>query len=148
MKVTDKNFNLEKIKKTLLALKNKELHVGIFSDAGVNEENGSVIVDYAIANEFGTSKIPERSFMRSTYDEKQEKWSAMMDKIVDDVIAGDVNVENKMSLVGIQMVGDIQEKISSNIPPVNSPITIARKGSARTLMDTGTMMKNINFKIV
>lgn len=147
MKVTDKNFNLEKIKKTLLALKNKELQVGIFEDSGVNEDTGRRIVDYAIANEYGTSKIPERPFMRSTADEKQENWSALMDKIVEGVTKGDFEVERKIGLVGEQMVNDIKEKISSNVPPPLNPATIKRKGSSRTLIDTGNMRNSITFKI-
>lgn len=147
MKVTDKNFNLEKIKKTLLALKKKELQVGIFEDSGVNEDTGGRIVDYAIANEYGTSKIPERPFMRSTADEKQENWSALMDKIVEGVTKGDFEVERKIGLVGEQMVNDIKEKISSNVPPPLNPATIKRKGSSRTLIDTGNMRNSITFKI-
>ena len=145
MKVTDKNFNLEKIKKTLLALKKKELQVGIFPDA--IDDKGGRIVDYAIANEYGTSKIPERPFMRSTADEKQENWSALMDKIVEGVTKGDLEVERKIGLLGEQMVNDIKEKISSNVPPPLNPATIKRKGSSRTLIDTGNMRNSITFKI-
>lgn len=147
MKVTDKNFNLEKIKKTLLALKKKELQVGIFEDSGVNPDTGGRIVDYAIANEYGTSKIPERPFMRSTADEEAKKWSALMDKIVEDVTKGDFEFERKIGLVGEQMVSDIKEKISSNVPPPLKPATVKRKGSSRTLIDTGNMRNSITFRI-
>lgn len=145
MKVTDKNFNLEKIKKTLLALKNKELQVGIFPDA--IDDKGGRIVDYAIANEYGTSKIDSRSFMRSTADEKKELWFFDVDKIVESVTKGDLEVDRKISLLGEQMVNDIKEKILSNVPPPLNPATIKRKGSSRTLIDTGNMKNSITFKI-
>lgn len=147
MRIVDKNFNLAKIKKTLLALKKKELQVGIFDDAGVNEETGGRIVDYAIANEYGTSKIDSRSFMRSTADEQREKWSGLLDKIVVDVTKGDFEVERKIGLVGEQMVNDIKEKISSNVPPPLKASTIKRKGSSRTLIDTGIMRSSITFRL-
>lgn len=149
MKVIDKGgASLEKIKKALLALSRKEIQVGILSDAGVNEESGTAVVDYAIANEFGVGNIPERSFLRSTFDEQGDKWTGILNKIVDGVVAGNTDIQNKIEQAGVVMVGDVKEKILSNIPPANSERTKARKKSNRTLIDTGTMLKSINYKVV
>lgn len=148
MKIKDTDKGFLAIKKALLSLKKKEIKVGILEGAGKNAKTGTLIVDYAIANEYGTSKIPERSFMRSTYDEKQQEWNKTLDKIVSSVVEGNINdIEQKINFVGVQMVNDIKEKIDSNIPPLLAETTIKRKGSSRTLIDTGIMRASITYKI-
>lgn len=148
MKIKDTDKGFLAIKKALLSLRKKEIKVGIHEGAGENAKTGTLIVDYAIANEYGTSRIPERSFMRSTYDEKEKEWNKALDKIVGGVIEGDVsNIEQKISFVGVQIVNDIKEKIDSNIPPSLSEATIKRKGSSKTLIDTGIMRASITYKI-
>ena len=148
MKIKDTDRGFLAIKKALLSLKKKEIKVGIHEGVGENTKTGTLIVDYAIANEYGTSKIPERSFMRSTYDEKQQEWNKTLDKIVGNITEGNINnIEQKINLVGVQVANDIKEKIDSNIPPALSEATIRRKGSSRTLIDTGVMRASITYKI-
>ena len=79
---------------------------------------------------------------------KADKWTGILNKIVDGVVEGKTDVQNKIEQAGAVMVGDVKEKILSNIPPANHPKTIARKKSNRTLIDTGVMLKSINFKVV
>lgn len=143
MKDIDKGFK-EAIKK-LQALKNKTLQVGILSDAGVNEKTGTLIADYAYANEYGTKDIPARSFIGSTCDEQFQKWDAMVDQMKFDP---SYSVERLLGTLGTQMAGDIRDKIGSNVPPPLSPATIERKKSSKTLIDTGVMRKSIKYKIV
>jgi hypothetical protein len=143
MKDIDKGFK-EAIKK-LQALAGKTLQVGILSDAGVNEKTGTLIAEYAYANEFGTKDIPARSFIGSTCDEQFQKWDAMVDKMK---IDPSYSVERLLGTLGEQVVGDIKEKIGSNIQPSNSDATIAKKKSSRTLIDTGIMRRAIKYKIV
>lgn len=148
MKIKDTDKGFLAIKKALLSLRKKEIKVGILEGAGKNSKTGTLIVDYAVFNEYGTSRIPERSFMRSTYDEKESEWNKALDKIVSSVVEGNINnIEQKISLVGEQMVNDIKEKIDSNIPPPLSEATIRRKGSSRTLIDTGIMRASITYTI-
>lgn len=148
MKIKDTDKGFLAIKKALLSLKKKEIKVGIHEGAGENAKTGTLIVDYAIANEYGTSKIPERSFMRSTVDEKQQEWNKALDRIVGGIATGDVNnIEQKISFVAEQMVNDIKDKIDSNIPPPLSEATIKRKGSSKTLIDTGIMKTSITYKV-
>lgn len=150
MKDIDKGYK-DAIKK-LQALAGKTLKVGILSDAGVNEktETGTLIAEYACYNEFGTKDIPARSFIGSTCDEQSKKWDAMVDKMK---IDPSYSVERLLGTLGAQMVGDIQEKIGSNVSPENRPSTIYRKTKGKmtkttTLIDTGVMRKSINFEIV
>ncbi len=51
--------------------------------------------------------------------------------------------------VGAVMVGHIQEKISSNIPPKNAKSTIRQKKSSKTLIGkTGLLRESIDFEVV
>jgi hypothetical protein len=52
-----------------------------------------------------------------------------------------------MKLIGMRVVGDIQDRISDGIPPPNSPITIARKGSSKPLIDSGQLRQSISFEV-
>ena len=146
MKDTDKGF--KNIFKKLQELKNKTLQAGILKDAGTNEK-GTYIADYASYNEFGTINMPARPFLSSTFDEQSEKWQSTTGKIIDNIIDGDPTIiDNLIGLLGEQVVGDIKEKIDSNVPPPLSPATIKRKKSTRTLIDTGIMRNSIKYEIV
>ena len=148
MKDIDKGFK-EAIKK-LQALKSKTLQAGILANAGTNNETGTLIAEYACANEFGTKNIPARSFIGTTCDEQSKKWDAQIDKIIDKVIEGSsANVEQLIGLFGEQIIGDIKDTITyRDILPKLKEQTIKRKKSSKTLIDTGIMRNSINFEIV
>jgi len=142
----DIDLGYKKALKKLISLKGTTIQAGILKDAGTNED-GEYIADYANANEYGLG-VQERSFMRSTYDEQEAKWNKDADKIVEYIIKDpDVNVDNLIAILGEKMVGDIKEKIASNIPPPNSDATIKRKKSSRTLIDSGVMRNSIEYEI-
>lgn len=144
----DQDLGLDKIIKQFKSLKKKQVQAGILKDAGTGED-GVYIADYACHNEYGTSTIPARPFMSTTFDEKHEEWNKSLNNIVQDVLDGkDIDVDKSMSLVGVRMVDAIKEKITSNVPPPLAPSTIARKKSSKTLIDSGNMLSSINFEIV
>jgi hypothetical protein len=144
MKDIDKGYK-DAIKK-LKALKGKTVQVGILKDAGTNKD-GTFIADYASANEFGTKDIPARSFIGSTCDEQSKKWDAKIDKMINDP---SYNAQELVGKLGAQIVGDIQDTITyRDILPKLSEQTIKRKkGSTKTLIDTGIMRSSIKFEIV
>jgi len=132
--------NIKKINNTIIA-------VGIIGDGE------SEIATYAAANEFGTRKagrnrkvvIPERSWLRSTFDDKTKTNDAL--KHTDDVFNPKFNAKVAVNRVGAVMVGHVQEKIASNIPPKNAQVTINKKKSSKTLVDKGTMRQAISFEV-
>lgn len=148
MVVKDIDKGFRGFDKFLKELSKKSLKAGIFSDAGVNPETGGYIADYAQLNEFGTSKIPARPFLRTTADEQEAKWQSQMDKIVTLAISNqEQDVDVLLGRVGELVVNDIKEKISSNMPPPNAEATKARKKSSQTLIDTGAMRASVTYKI-
>ena len=120
--------------------RNATVEIGIHQDA---KNEGLSIAEYGAYNEFGTENIPERSFMRSTFDEKKSDINADMARRYDQVKTGKIGVHRALSLIGLKHAQEIQDKIGSNISPANSESTIARKKSTKTLIDTSAMRQSI-----
>jgi len=149
------------ILKQLKLLNNKRVRVGVFSDeiglvAGVNEFGAKIKVTdkmRAYLHSIGlhlkdTTKfivIPERSFLRSTFDNKK-----VIDSVFErgeDVFFNDFNVLKMLDVIGKSMGEKIKIKISSNIKPENHPFTIIKKGSNKTLVDKGSLEKSITYEV-
>ena len=122
-----------------------EVVVGVHQ--GDSNGEGQQIAEYAAYNEFGTEKIPERSFMRSAFDENQQAISQDMANRYAQVQAGTITVYQALGLIGLRHQDQIKNKIDTNIPPPNAPATIAKKGSSHTLIDTGAMKNSIHYII-
>jgi hypothetical protein len=151
MKDTDKSFKL--LIKKLQTLGKKTVRAGILNTSETNAD-GELIATYAIANEFGTRDIPARSFMGSTADEQSAKWETSANDIINKLLIDDAfNPDRSIGILGEMMVGDIKEKIASNISPRNAQSTIARKtkgkgGKTTTLIDTGLLRNSIHFEVI
>jgi len=94
--------------------------------------------------------IPERSFLRSTIDDKKTK----IRKFVIALVAAsfkknDVNIVKILNLIGFKVVSEVQLKITKGDDdwPKNSPFTIFRKGSTKPLLDTGRMRQSISHEL-
>lgn len=92
-------------------------------------------------NEFGNSKIPARSFLRSVLHDNRKKIDENAKIILKK--RPDIFFET----IGQSIVNMIQKKISEGVPPPNKPATIARKGSSKPLVDTGQLRTSITFKV-
>lgn len=127
---------------------------GILEGATSNE-SGENIATYAAHNEFGTSKIPSRPFLRKTFNDNAQKWEDGLGRMLQTRTPAQA-----LQLLGMKMQDDIVKTIKSDMPPKNSPETIARKmkgvtkggktvGSHApgTLIDTGSMLNAVNYEV-
>ena len=131
-------------KELLKAIDKVEIHAGIIHD---KENKGVSVTDYAIFNEFGTSTIEARPFLQTAFNENQKKYEGIIKNIYEKALDGkDIDID--INKLGELMVNDIKEKISSNIQPKNADSTIAKKGSSKTLIDTGIMRSSIEYRVV
>lgn len=94
--------------------------------------------------------IPERSFIRSTFDENVDDW---VEYLVDQVInlgmgKSGITARKIMESLGNRIQRSIVQKIRSIESPANSPVTIARKGSNSPLEDTGHLIDAVRYKVV
>lgn len=141
-KIVDKGWN--RIRRELRRAAVQEVVVGI-QQGEMND--GQAIAEYAAYNEFGTENIPERSFMRSTFDENLSGIKQDMDRRYSQVVEGKLTVDKALGLIGLRHQDQIKDKIGSNLPPPNAPATIEAKGSSKTLIDTGAMKNSVHYLV-
>lgn len=127
------------------ASRDSVLRVGVIGEG--TYPDGTSVLDIANFQEFGTETIPSRSFIRAWYDENAEKNQRRVSAGVKRVVAGVMSWFDMWSTLGMACVGEIQQRISSNIPPPLSPKTIKRKGSSVALIDTGQLRQSITYQV-
>lgn len=134
-------------------IKNGRVRVGILSDSekgGMHVEGSDLTVaEIAAVNEFGTEDghIPERSFLRSTFDEQREQMVEDGKKLMGQVLDGKMPVARALGLLGLKLATAVKKKIAGVVPPPNAASTIAHKGSDHPLIDTGRMLNAITWAI-
>lgn len=133
-----------------------QVRAGVMEDA-MNDAHER-IAPYAARNEFGTSRIPPRPFMRKTLEREKENWI----RNVGDGLANGLAPEETLELVGTRMAEDIRETIDeaikNDIQP-NAASTMRRKTKGVTggkpgekdvpgpLVDTGALLKSITHQV-
>lgn len=157
IKVTAKTTEIKKydIGNLLERLQKGYVTIGVHEDAGYYEtssgEQGPLVAEVALWNEFGTSTSPERSFLRSAIDDNASELNAYREELLANIIFKGWTIEKALEALGIRIQFMIQNKIKSNIPPKLSASTIAskkRKGVAPvTLIDSGLMLRSITYKV-
>ncbi len=68
--VLDKDMGYKRIFNDINQLDNRSVKIGLM---GGEEVSGVSVVDYAVYNEFGTSRIPARPFMSTTADQNRDE---------------------------------------------------------------------------
>jgi hypothetical protein len=157
-KIRDTDKGYRNIIRELLGLnakKKKIAKIGVFSDK--KNRKGQTIAEYATKNEFGSGNIPERSFMRSTYDEKINETRKMINKFITRNFLrnnGGRLLEKGLSVGAAFMSAQIKLKISNskNWAKPNSPVTIAlksKKGRIKNtpLIDSGALRNSITWRV-
>lgn len=139
VKVIDHGF--KNYTDAMKALNTKVIAVGLF--AGV----GDSVLKKAIYNEFGTKNIPERSFLRSTFNKEYKKVAGRFTQIVKGINKKDYRVQSKLKLIGVEQVEQVQQTITDIKTPPNAESTIRRKGSSNPLIDTGEMRSKISSEV-
>lgn len=111
--------------------------------------DGESVAVVGAQNEFGvpSQNIPERSFLRSTLEEKKDKYKKDMTQVAEGVIKRGRSARQGAGLLGQQLQGDIQKKIVAVKEPPNSPMTIKKKKSSNPLIDTGHMIQSIRYEV-
>jgi len=130
--------------KALMSFLGKKRTVAVL--VGIRGDKGSDLVQYAAANEFGTARIPERSFLRSTVISKQHRYIRLIREAVRKLLDG-FSPDIAFGRLGMLAVADVQRTIRNRVPPPNAPLTIARKGSDVPLIDTGRMRQSIDYVV-
>ncbi len=164
-KATVNDAGWREVQKLLRELSNGEAHVKVGVLGGPKKERGPGEpvdnVDLALIHEFGAPAvgIPERSFLRSTFNEGKTSYISMLRTLLGRVLderrarkkAGlRMTLRKALDIVGLKMAIDSKKKITEGegIPPPLKPATVARKGSSRPLVDTGRLLNSITHAVV
>lgn len=121
------------------------------------------VAEIASVHEFGTQPgvipaIPERSFIRRTFDEQREALASDAARLVALILDGKIDVEKALGILGMKLASEIKKRVTTGpeIPPPNAPSTKARKAAKgnttglppRTLVDTGRMIGAVTWAVV
>lgn len=144
---------LEKLDKELKYLNSHAVKVGVLGDGS---NNGVSVQDYAIFNEYGTSRgIPPRPFFRLSVGtaNAQNEIKEYMKSQVELIIAGELTGEEAYNNLGNFVVKKIKDTIDKGGFTALDPKTIKLRekrgnNSTKPLMDTHSLYESINFEIV
>jgi len=129
-------------------LQDSAITVGIHKTEGVHKNsNGATVVEVGTYNEYGTERIPERSFLRSTVNRNLPVYKGKMKDAYLGAIRGTgMNLRAAMSFIGGDVSDDVRKTIIEFTDPPNAPSTIKAKGRDDPLVDTGQMRDSIKWK--
>jgi len=152
IKTTVKDMGYEKAMDAIKVAKGHPfVKVGVLQkDAGKKRQGDKfTLAQVAAVQEFGSSNgnIPERSYIRSTMDEKRKEISFLSDKLIGQILAGKMTVSRALKIMGLDIAAKIKGKITNLREPANAPSTVRRKGSSNPLVDTGRLRSSINSKV-
>lgn len=105
---------------------------------------GTSVAAVAAYNEFGTSSIPPRPFFRNAIRENSAKWPVNLMTALKNT---DYDAQASLGLVGQEISEEVQASIRSNTPPPLADATVKAKGFDTTLIDTGTLLKNVTYNV-
>lgn len=106
--------------------------VGLLGDVlarGPGDEIG--VVELGTIHEYGAPKagIPERSFLRRTFDAKRGEWMDLCHKLAKKIFAMEMSTQQALGILGAKASADVKATITQGpeIPPPASPYTLAKK---------------------
>lgn len=154
-RVEDKDLGLNRIIRTL----NKDLD-GVVVKVGVQAKDKAVrrgkggsirntdqpLAVIAAIHEFGLGDMPQRSFLRSAYDENLPMIDKMIQRVANGAVFG-LGTNAALNQLGNVVQGMVQRKIVDGPFVPNSPATIKRKKSSKPLIDTGNLRQSIRYVI-
>lgn len=144
IKITDKiTPEGKKLIKEISNLSSLCVKVGFRS--GFNtEEDGADVCQVATWNEFGTTHIPPRPFLRQSVENRKSEISSYMAAQKKKFLKG-TGAKNILNEIGLFQKKNVQAEITEGSFVPNAPSTIKIKGSSRPLIDTGTMRQSVQY---
>ena len=112
----------------------KKIYVGIVGSAD------SEVLKIAHAHEYGTEKLPERSFIRASFDADQDKLDEIIKGSVEKVLSGAISADAAANAIGAQAAQLVQNFIDDN--RVKPKSDYSKKTQHTTLYETGTHIRD------
>jgi hypothetical protein len=137
-KIEDRDHGWKDMLKAVQAARgDRYAKVGVLADSekgGLHEDGSDLTVaEIAAVLEFGTEDghIPERSFVRSTFDEEREELTAKAREIIVAVLFGKMKIDQGLNAMGAMLAAAVKKKITDGqgVPPPNAPSTALAKAA-------------------
>lgn len=90
--------------------------------------------------------IPERSFLRTGYDENRDNVMEKAVILLAEVASGSMSAEALYQGVGLELSSKIKDYARNLDSPGNHPFTVDRKGSSNPLVSSGDMIGGITWR--
>jgi hypothetical protein len=134
---------MDELNKIASGLSDLQLKAGFLE--GATYPDGTPVPMVAATNEFGNpaNNQPPRPFFRNAIAEHEGEWQDAMATL----IANGGDTRDVLSLLGEIIVDDIKESIRTLDSPPLSPVTIARKGFDKPLIDTSNMLNSVSYEV-
>ncbi|ETS31164.1 hypothetical protein PTE_03118 [Photorhabdus khanii NC19] len=91
--------------------------------------------------------IPERSFLRSTFNENKGKYANKLAKSIKSELKNNGDPQQALEKLGEIVARDVKRKIQAGIDPPLSQATIKRKKSSKPLIETGQLLQSITYEV-
>lgn len=111
-----------KFRKKLAGMDGFLVKAGVLAGA-TYPDTGVKVAKIARLQEFGTSKIPPRPFLRNTVAREGGEWQRALKKEVNLYLAGKQSLDVVTTRVGNRMVSDIKKTIKEGVAPPISEVT-------------------------
>lgn len=147
-RIVVKDLGFDSVVKKLKGLRGTTVVVGLMGGAAHVYDDGTTVVSVAAFNEFGTSTIPARPFIRSTMDEQRQNIGDLVQKLAGRIADGKIDRDRAARFLGEFAKSKIQKKIVDLREPPNAQSTIDSKGSSNPLIDTGAMRQAVTYAVV
>ena len=93
-------------------------------------------------------RIPERSFLRSGLDDNMYKMADLVEENLQRVFNLEMSPQDMYERLGRQLADYIKIEIRLKMSPKNAPLTIANKGKDDPLVDKGSLLNSISYRVV
>jgi hypothetical protein len=124
------------------------LRVGFLEGAMYPDAKGKgaplPVAQVAFWNEFGTSRVPPRSFFRGAIRDKSKNWGAQLGAAVKHY---NFDGAKALAVLGEIVKDDIVSSITA-WPADNAESTVKAKGFNKGLIDKGIMQRAVDFELV
>lgn len=168
MTTVEDRSQVDKVLRVLEELSSKAVRIGILSSAGsellmianVHEYGCDIHVTDRMRgffrHEFGVNikksttkiRIPERSFIRSSYDENRNKFSNY-DNYLEAVLDFKISVDDFFNIIGNACVNFIKEYIKHGDFAQNSSLTLEnKKPKTKPLIDSGRLINAVDYEVI
>ena len=124
----------------------EHLEVAVGYQAGQAYDDGTSLVDVVAYNEYGTSRMPARPFMKQSFENHEDRLQAACEQVLKEMSEG-ATAQEALNRLGVFLKGLVQEEIVEGGFAPNAESTIRQKGSAQPLIDTGFMRQSVQYEV-